>query len=605
MTEASHAGETPSDEGNHRLYAVLNVPRTANVSHIERNFKQLSRVYHPDKSVAEKRAVAQQSFVTIKTAAEVLSDPVYRVAYDYGGMIAVTLVKRSQSAQHSQKAVAEAKDEDEENNEFVDLYSTLEQAVDEQEAASIIHHFVEEYRMHHQNISKAHFDVSCEIPYVYRNSGLDQPFFQRNLATVNFHSRCPLSSKVSASIGSGSELQRTAEANINASFGLDYQPVRGTHVTADAVFNHHTAPVLSVRTSRQSAAGTVMVAAIGGNVQSSKTWNATLISSKPILWESLSGQTTTSKGPTKLMATWRIAFNPAGQLRFLMAGLRTLEFPVWGCRVCLGTYPVKISWRGAETDTFYATYSWGMMFSRVKLLRISSLGSKWTFKFGLKYDGQALYTGNSLWSVVCQFQSSELSLRIPICLDTVSPVAWCAALLFAEFVDLHIEKFQSNIRKSKDTSTDERTQSAISPARKDKDVIRKVALKKRNYESSKQDGLVIIEARWQSANNKHDVTDILQFWVVDSQLHLHMNDSRLWWQLEQQSAQPVEEISRTWWESLFGTEEVSPSNENNASVLTTRYQFKNSVYEVSFEGEDVIQLPNLNATELGPTDRVR
>lgn len=604
MAEASFEAEASSDEGNHRLYAILNVPRDADESHIQRNFKQLSRVYHPDKSVAEKRDGAQLSFVAIKTAAEVLSDPVFRIAYDYGGTTAVMLVKRSQAAQHSHKAVAETRDEYNEDIDFVDLYSILEQAADDHEAALIIEQFVEEYRMQQQHMSKSQFDVSCEMPYVYRNSGgFDHPLFQRDSATVQVHSRHSLTSKVGASIGAGSELQHTGEANINASFGLDFQPVRGTQVTADAAVNHRTAPALSLRTSRQSATGTVMVAMIGGSTQSSKAWNASLISSKPILWESLFGAANRSE-PTKLMATWRIAFNPSGQLRYVMAGLRTLEFPVWACRLCLGTYPVKISWRGADTDTFYATYSWGVLFSRVKLLRISSFGSSnWTFKYGLKYDGHALYAGGSLWSVLCHFQSSDFSLRIPIGLETVSPVAWLSSLLFAEFVDHQLEHFQSSNKWTREVVPQDQTYSARPSSRRDADAIRKVASKKRMYESLKEGGLVIREAVWQSGKIVCDVADILQFWVVDSQLQMPMDDSRLWWHMEQQRADDTEDSNLSWWDYLFGNDERQKAKSDTRS-LTIRYQYNKSVYEIYLCGSDTIQIPNPNATELGPADIV-
>lgn len=571
---------------------------------IQRHFKQLSRIYHPDKSVSEKRAAAQQSFVAIKTAAEVLSDPVFRLAYDHGGIIAVTIVKRSQAAQHAQNAVAETRDEnDEENNNFVDLYSLLVQAANEQEAASIVRQFVQEYQMHQKHISKPQFDLSYELPYVYQNTYLDQPAFQRDSTSFNSRLRYPVNSKVSASVGAGSDLQHTAEANINASFGLDFQPVRGTHVTADAALNHRTSPAVSLRTSRQSVTGTVLVAAIGGNISNRQSWNTSIISSKTILWESLTSSSSRPE-PTKLQATWRIAFSPAGQLRYLMAGLRTLDFPVWGCRLCLGRYPVKIYWRGAETDTFYASYSWSIMFSRIKLLRISGFGGKWTFKYGLKYDKQAHFSGGSLWSVLCHVRSNELSLRIPIGLKTVSPVVWLTSLLVAEFVDNHLEDFQSKGRRTNENCASERLDTVVQQSSKYADLIKYVASKKRNFESSEEGGLVIVMALWQSGEMKYDVTDILQFWVVNSQLHMTTNDSRLWWQLDQQSTQPLDETYSTWWNFLGGRKGKSHLDEETTCNLTIRYQFKKSVFEISFCGDDQVILPNSNSTELGVAGRV-
>jgi curved DNA-binding protein CbpA len=86
-------------------YSTLNVPTDATAVDIQRNFKILSRIYHPDKissslSLLSSSTItpneAQETFVQIKTAADVLLDPIYRLTYDIGGPNAVILVKQSQ-----------------------------------------------------------------------------------------------------------------------------------------------------------------------------------------------------------------------------------------------------------------------------------------------------------------------------------------------------------------------------------------------------------------------------------------------------------------------------------------------------------------------------
>ena len=37
---------------NRYYYSVLNIPRDADSAHIQRNYKLLSRIYHPDKATA-------------------------------------------------------------------------------------------------------------------------------------------------------------------------------------------------------------------------------------------------------------------------------------------------------------------------------------------------------------------------------------------------------------------------------------------------------------------------------------------------------------------------------------------------------------------------
>jgi curved DNA-binding protein CbpA len=102
-------------------YSLLNVPTNATATDIQRNFKMLSRIYHPDKissslsllfsSTAKTTTAttniandaAQETFVQIKTAADVLLDPIYRLTYDIGGTVAVMLVKRSQVTAKTRK----------------------------------------------------------------------------------------------------------------------------------------------------------------------------------------------------------------------------------------------------------------------------------------------------------------------------------------------------------------------------------------------------------------------------------------------------------------------------------------------------------------------
>jgi DnaJ domain len=615
MAESFHTIENPVDEiENLRHYSVLNVPRTADLSHIQRSFKQLSRVYHPDKSIADKHDVAQQSFIAIKTAVDVLSDPIYRIAYDHGGDKAVSLVKRAQMARQARKASQPENDDNNTENDFDDLYSMLEQAVDEQEAAWIIHQVLEESLSHSQRgMSISQWDLSCEVPLTWKETtAYSGASIEKDSVFLNAHVRYPISSQVGLSLGAGSEYQHSAETNIKGSIGCDYQPIQGTSITTNIACNHRKAPELSVNSSRKFANGSVMVVAAHGSVTSAKSWNASFISSRPILLDSLFSRVSSSSlEPSKLMASWRIICNPVGTLRIISTTLRSLEYPVWSCRLAMSNYPFKVSWQGAETNSFYAAISLGMHFPRIKLLRISSFGNQWKLKYGLKHDVQAFLTKGSLWSIICSLQSNELSIRIPVNLESTSPVAWIASILFAEFVDQRLKQFQWSGYNESETETTvpkRGTMEAGTFPMQSLVVVQKVASKKRELEAAKEDGLVILEATLCVEEATFDVADALQFWVVDSKLNVSIQDPRLFGQVTHvhsygnESHQP-----NTWINSLFGfgMRKTKDTQELMKTSLVVRYQHRGNTYHIDFADCQGICLPNEYAAELGPSSRVR
>ncbi|KJH44415.1 DnaJ domain protein [Dictyocaulus viviparus] len=65
-------------------YATLGLSRTANIKEIKRAYKQLAREWHPDKNTSPE---AQERFVSISRAYELLSDPLKKERFDRFGTI--------------------------------------------------------------------------------------------------------------------------------------------------------------------------------------------------------------------------------------------------------------------------------------------------------------------------------------------------------------------------------------------------------------------------------------------------------------------------------------------------------------------------------------
>ena len=68
------------------LYKILGVKRDATANDIKHKYRQLSRMYHPDKN---KSKDAEEKYKEINEAYEVLHDNKKRRLYDRGGMEAV------------------------------------------------------------------------------------------------------------------------------------------------------------------------------------------------------------------------------------------------------------------------------------------------------------------------------------------------------------------------------------------------------------------------------------------------------------------------------------------------------------------------------------
>jgi DnaJ-related protein SCJ1 len=69
------------------LYKIMEVQRSASQNEIKKKYRELTKLYHPDKNRGD--ANASDKFAAVAEAYEILSDPKKRRLYDRGGMKAV------------------------------------------------------------------------------------------------------------------------------------------------------------------------------------------------------------------------------------------------------------------------------------------------------------------------------------------------------------------------------------------------------------------------------------------------------------------------------------------------------------------------------------
>jgi curved DNA-binding protein CbpA len=105
-----------------RFYTLLGLRPDCTLEQVQRSYKLLSRVFHPDKAGLSSTAAGiarslshelddsdDDTFIELQRCVEVLSDRILRLAYDMGGTAAVLLLQQrysqsSPSSQHSEEA---------------------------------------------------------------------------------------------------------------------------------------------------------------------------------------------------------------------------------------------------------------------------------------------------------------------------------------------------------------------------------------------------------------------------------------------------------------------------------------------------------------------
>jgi len=75
-------------------YAILNIPREATTKDIHKEFKRLSKTFHPDRHhTKESKEIASRLFNKISNAKDTLLNPISRAAFDHFGQAGVDVLK--------------------------------------------------------------------------------------------------------------------------------------------------------------------------------------------------------------------------------------------------------------------------------------------------------------------------------------------------------------------------------------------------------------------------------------------------------------------------------------------------------------------------------
>lgn len=587
-----------SDMDEVDLYGVFKLERSATAADVQRAYKSLSRHFHPDKRLAAAdKENAEAIFVQIKQAHDILSDRVLRFAYDHGGRIAVELVKRSQARasqmEDNEEHPEEKKGVDEEDEEE-NYYLNIQKAKSRKAALKVVRRILRDYEMHKASTQRRPLETTVDLNHRYHQWG-NGPSLAAESATMRLESSQSLTNQMDVSLNCTTHVQKTASAALTTQVGIGYRPDTATqcHVFG-AASTTGGPPQVSLQTSRRLYDKSMLTIGAGGSLAKDANWSCTLASSRVLLLGSLRGRPATAED-LKVNASWRVGLGLGdGSLQSIMGQIRTSTFPQWQLRLGIGGPMAKVSYNHAAEDSWHATFSWHWLWWKAKLTKEDSLTEHWSVRYGVKYDLRGLAMGQP-WGLLLHLHSDDWTIRMPIDLVYGSewPVTTVLSVLTAHWLENLLEGWSAASAYSRSAVTSSAAADQGNPFRK---LMQRVAARKRDVEEA-CDGLVVLTAVWQdfSETSGEDVTDLLQFWTVDSSLHVQPRAAR-WASALGMGAEGESQPWWMWFKEAWRRWRPDGSVEES---LYVRYQYEGRVYELHLHEEEDLTLPSPRASLMG------
>jgi hypothetical protein len=340
------------------LYAVLRLDRTATTLEITQAFRLLARTFHPDKNKNNflptstsntTKQDAEQNFVLIKQAHDVLMDRVLRFVYDHGGLTAVDIVKRSHSARtHRQQENenddtnidnddSDDEDDDDEDNKQDDFYEQIRRAKSKKAAVQIVRRLSRAHAQHQvmQQQQKQQTPSAIQTN-VTTNHHFTNKYLAAEDASLQMHSTHTLTPQIDMTVQCTSNVARTATASVQTQLGVGYRPKDGVTVwhvmmgeSPTRISNYYhqqqqqqqqrkvrtpgtsssswrsmipfpsSSTSMSLQTTRRLYDKSLVTVGLGGLMTKTQTWACTIATSRIILVGSLLGGTGGSSSSTK------------------------------------------------------------------------------------------------------------------------------------------------------------------------------------------------------------------------------------------------------------------------------------------------------------------
>jgi curved DNA-binding protein CbpA len=620
--------------------------------------------------------LARSVFDLVKLAHDVLTDALLRFSYNHGGMLAVTLVRRLQQQQQSSSSSSSNDSKDLLKQLEQDVASNPRKAKQTLDDLVEEHALQQTTSRSTSNTSSASFGQPLYIPSkALLLSPVVRQWQLQTRQTYKDYYQCSVSTTCQVQETAESELQTVLSVETTPMPGTQVYTglvIKGGPILSMKEDSSHNTPAarnggagaaaaktesplyssslqrfqILLRSSRQFSNGTVTLLALQSPLANLSNANYSFTSIRNIHIPAMSSansshgndqqqQQQQQSPPTVLQASWRVGWQPFKQrMTMVMLSLKNLVFPQYNVKLT-STGIVKVKFIQDQENGLQCSYTTGLLLLPTNKWKITwvSEWQQWRLQYGIKHELVNVTTRGSImssqWSVICNVNGPDWNIKVPILCGVMpgAPIVWMTSLLVGQVLDHFLETWQNNGRmttgkQQAGNKKDTKNNSSGHPVRlaEDahiKDMIRRTAEKKRVYEASIR-GLVILDAKssplFVSPPDKHlSWAQMLQFWVVDSQLNVNLDQLQWMNSNNIQSRETDATTLQSWWNMrLYYCQWWSrPNYESPISplsldpLLVIRYQYKGLVYEISTTiSSSRIQLPCANATCLGPIEQV-
>jgi curved DNA-binding protein CbpA len=706
--EKSNSEENPQQQEDDRVnntvdpYAILNISTNASIKEIEKSYKLLSRSFHPDKQPNSNRDQAQEYFVQLKGAYDILTDPVQKFALDHFGYEGVTFLKRHAKLHEKIASLLRQKQEEDNVDDDADIEKKAKYLFSE--ALQFYNFEVTSMKLNKPTISGS-VKVNCNTTHsILLQEGIEPLSLdvdQTKLA-LSISQPAHSHSKIGFSCGASSSLKSTTgEGSANGDLSLEYEPVQGTELRATVAseINMTTIegkkkqePRITLGSSRIMRNRTYVNASLSAPLKSmfhfitapnaltntlkkkedSNDWMVTLTSHRSLFED-------------KIRCTWIAGIGlPDTKLQYGMISIssnnksqeqeddddddddddnshdqndsrddhgnkqsqKTKAQKYWSkpakhtlkLNIGMSHTPIQITTEKKLSDnqSGAVSFGYGMMGSDFKILSTRSISKFCKLSLGVHH-----VTATGL-STLFRIERGSMNLSVPILVSTRMSPAYAMKSLYVtlfmslvdamvgDIVDEDYLNITQDVQGKDDTMMNKGTMASSSSFRSHEDMLMerekmkrdrlqqiqlmsKSAEAKMRKEELKDNGLVILMAKYEvNGGDSIDVTIALQFWVMNSSLHLpSMSKSNMlgFYDVRRETAVKMESgFWQAWREVLVerfvrrntGIVQTQKQEDTTSTpTLTVRYRHDGSVYEITILDDEELSLPSRNAMKLG------
>jgi curved DNA-binding protein CbpA len=704
-------------------YSILNIPNNASIEEIQKSYKLLSRSFHPDKQV-QNREEAQQYFIKLKGAYDILIDPILKFVYDHFGYDGIIFIKRhtklyeklsilfkddegrsihSSSIYYYDDNVQRAKILFEEAMQFYN-FQTMSMKFNKPKITGSVK--VNCNTTHSALLHEGIEPISLDVDGTNVSLSISQP--DHHHSSQQQQQQQGGHKNVGVTLGASSSLQsKTGEGSTSGNISLEYEPVQGTevHANVSTELNASTSksnsqnkrqikPKITIGSSRIMSNRTYVHTSLSAPLLSLFNFG---ISQKRLNDSDSNGQTvensekndwlislTTHRSlfEDKFRCTWISGISiPDTKLIYGMISISTsgkskeeeedddddsededggrhknenqsrddqqqnqqqrkkstqnqVSKPTqYSLKLNIGMNhtPLQVSATKelSENQTGTVMCGFGPMGIDMRVLSTRIISKFCKLSLGVRHVAA---TG---LSAIFQLERSGLNLSVPILVSTPMSREYAMksiyVTLFMSLIDAVVgEHLNENdmLRKSnangmnfdemqimtgKTLPVQTREDKLLEREKKRRDRAQQIQLMSRSAslkmekEQSKEDGLVILSARYEvSGGESIDVTVALQFWVMNSCLHLpSMTKSNMlgFYDVRPEDNWQTDDSFWNRWSKIFKERMNGIKKHQDRSTviptLTVRYRYGKSVYEITIFDHEELSIPSISAMRLG------